>query len=289
MGVATAMNNGEHLWLVVNPASGSNDDDAVETLVGQFAEAGHTPAKVIDISTEPDLSARALDSAGVGLLAVFTGDGSLSSVLAQVEGWRGEVLVLPGGTTNLLAKALHGDEVTAQSVIADFLGGTLVATRRPVIAWSKGKAVCEILAGPGATWSDVREELRDGAVGKVVQAALEAARQTTGGALVRVIDPEAGKPDGYGGVRIVPEDDGLIVDGYGADSIAEYVQQGLALLKRDFREGPHDELGCHASLVCATVDGAPMDLMIDGERATGAPVETFSLASLAVNLLARRR
>lgn len=280
------MDQSETLWLVVNPASGSNDDAARDRLVAALSESGHKPARVIDITQDPDLSVAALDREGVTRVAIFTGDGSINSVLCTLEGWGGEVLVLPGGTTNLLAKALHGEDVTTESVIADLTAGTLAPTRRSSITFSGGKAVCELLAGPGATWSDVREELREGNLVAVAQTAIEAARQTSGGALVRLRDPELGKPEGYGGVRLVPERDGVVVDGYGADSVADYLKQGLALLRRNFREGPHDELGAHRIIHCETVDGADMDLMIDGERMSGKPVETFSLAPLAVDLLA---
>ncbi|PKB13986.1 diacylglycerol kinase family enzyme [Novosphingobium kunmingense] len=280
------MTPSDTLWLVVNPASGSNDDAARDALIAALNKAGRRPARIVDITTDPDLSPDRLDADGVTTLAIFTGDGSINSVLCRVEGWGGQVLVLPGGTTNLLAKALHGEEVTADSVIADLAAGRLQPTRRPCITYSGGKAVCELLAGPGATWSDVREELREGNLVAVAQTAVEAAKQTSGGALVRLRDPELGKPEGYGGVRLVPEEHGIVVDGYGADSVADYIRQGLALLRRNFREGPHDELGAHPVIHCETVDGADMDLMIDGERASGNPVETFSLAPLAVDLLA---
>lgn len=276
----------ETLWLVVNPASGSNDDATRDALVAALVEAGHKPAKVVDITSDPDVSPAALDRAGVTMLAIFTGDGSINSVLCRVEGWGGQVLVLPGGTTNLLAKGLHGEDMTIDSVIADLAAGKLQRTRRPCVTYSGGKAVCELLAGPGATWSDVREEMREGNLVAMAQTAVEAAKQTSSGALVRLRDPELGKPDGYGGVRLVPEGDGIIVDGYGADSVADYLAQGLALLRRNFREGPHDTLGAHPVIHCETVDGAEMDLMVDGERASGKPIETFSLAPLAVDLLA---
>lgn len=274
------------LWLVVNPASGSNDEAAQQALIERLAQAGQTPKKVIDITQDPDLSPAALDAAGVGTLAIFTGDGTLSTVISGLRNWRGDVLVLPGGTTNLLAKALHGEDVTTDSAAAAFGDGALMPVERTAITWSGGLAVCELLAGPGATWSDVREELRDGNIVAMAQTAVEAARQSGNGALVRLNKPDIGKGEGYGGLRLVPNREGLMVDGYGADCVADYLRQGLALLRRNFREGPHDELGSHPVVHCETVDGAEMDLMVDGERMTGKPQETFSLAPLPVNLLA---
>ena len=111
-------------------------------------------------------------------------------------------------------------------------------------------------------------------------------RQSGSGALVRLCEPDIGKAEGYGGVRLVPEAAGLGVDGFGAESVADYLKQGLALLRRNFREGPHDELGAHPRAHCETANGADMGLMVDCERLTGNPDETFSLAPLPVNLLA---
>lgn len=68
--------------------------------------------------------------------------------------------------------------------------------------------------------------------------------------------------------------------------MADYRRQSLALLRRNFREGPHDQLGSHPVVHCETVDGGEMDLMVDGERVTGHVQETFSLAPLPFNLLA---
>ena len=274
------------LWLVINPASGSNDEAAQQALIARLAQAGHAPGKVVDITKEPNLSPAALAAAGVGTLAIFTGDGTLSAVISGLRDWPGNVLVLPGGTTNLLAKALYGEEVTIESVVEALVRGTLTPVQRTAISWSGGLAVCELLAGPGATWSDVREELREGNIVAMAQSAVEAARQSGNGALVRLRQPDIGKEEGYGGVRFVPEQAGLVVDGYGADTVADYLRQGLALLRRNFREGPHDELGTHPAVHCETVDGTEMDLMVDGERMTGKAQETFSLAPLPVNLLA---
>ncbi|WP_309750588.1 diacylglycerol kinase family protein [Novosphingobium sp.] len=274
------------LWLVVNPASGSNDESAQQALVDSLTQAGFAPDRLVDITKDPDIAPAALDAAGVATLAVFTGDGTVSSVIAGLGGWRGNVLVLPGGTTNLLAKALHGEDVTLENAVEAFARGALAPVQRSGIAWSGGLAVCELLAGPGATWSDVREELREGNLVAMAQTAVEAARQSGNGALVRLCEPDIGKAEGYGGVRLVPEAAGLVVDGYGAESVADYLKQGLALLRRNFREGPHDQLGAHLRVHCQTANGAAMDLMVDGERMTGKPEETFSLAPLPVNLLA---
>ncbi|MDE2619917.1 MAG: diacylglycerol kinase, partial [Sphingomonadales bacterium] len=67
------------LWLVVNPASGSNSAEAVRGVTAAFAAAGHPAAQVLDV-TDGLPERRALEQAGVGTLAVFTGDGTINAV-----------------------------------------------------------------------------------------------------------------------------------------------------------------------------------------------------------------
>ena len=279
------MTNSAQLWLVANSASGSNDDAALAAVVEQLGAAGHAPTRLIDCSAEDLPDRAALEQAGVTMLAVFTGDGTLGALLPPLEGWSGTVLVLPGGTTNLLAKMLHNPCET-DAIITAFAAGQARVVQRPCIRTARQPALCEVLAGPGAKWSDVREGLRDGDLTEVANTALEAAKASASGAMVRLAEPPLGNSDGYAGVRIVPSEPGMVVDGYRADGFADYLKQGLALLQRDFREGPHDELGVHREVVCRSADGSPIELMIDGERTTGAAEERFSLATLALNLLA---
>jgi hypothetical protein len=279
------MDKAQKLWLVVNSASGSNDEQTVTDLVAAFDAAGRHPDRVIDCADEGVPELAAIKAGGVGTVAVFTGDGTVSAMVPRLEGWDGETLILPGGTANLLAKELHGDQ-DAAAIVAAFGKGQLQPIRHSCIRFPGHVALIEVLAGPGATWSDVREGLRDGDVGEVASKTLEAVRQSAGGSMVAIVEPHLGEPDGYAGVRLVPGSDGLVIDGYRADSLGDYLKQGLALLKRDFREGPHDKLGSNRTVLCRTVDGAPIELMIDGERETGAAALRFELSVLDVNLLA---
>lgn len=270
-------------WLVVNASSGGNSDAAVADIRAALARAGRAPDRVIDVA-ENDCPALAdLRAANVGSLTLFTGDGTLNATLTRIEGWDGKVLVLPGGTANLLSRALHGeDEAPAIAARA----GTMAVARRHCIRSGYGTALIELLAGPGAKWSDVREEMRDGTLAAIADTAVEAARDSAAGSMVRIVAPPLGHAEGYAGIRLEPDAAGMAVSGYGARNVADYLLQGLALLRRDFREGPHDALGREATITCRSIDGEPIELMIDGERATGSEQEMFSLAPLDLNLLA---
>jgi hypothetical protein len=270
-------------WLVVNGASGSNDAETVPRLREALSAAGAAPLRIVDIQAEDCPDAGTLAAAGVRLLSIFAGDGTVGSLAARAEGWDGEVLVLPGGTANLLSRALHGERDAAQ-IVAEL--PNLRAVRRQAIRCGQGSALSEVLAGPGAVWSDVREGLRESDVVGVAASGAEAVRQSIAGPMVHLREPPVGRDSGYAGLRLVPDGGRIAVSGYGAETFSDYLRQGVALLKRDYRAGPHDDLGQHAAALCRSSDGAPIELMIDGERRTGGPEERFSLAELDVNLLA---
>jgi len=268
-------------WLIVNPASGSYSAAAVADLRGALAGAGTAVDRTI--ACDRGLPTRAeVEAGGVRLVSVFAGDGTVNSVATALEGWSGALLVLPGGTANLLAGALHGD-VDAPTIAARL--PELVRLRRGCIRYTGGTALAEILAGPGATWSDVREELRDAGVAGLAGKTVAALRDSTAGPLVRLADPALGRADGYAGIRLAVAGQAMEVEGYGAQTIGDYLRQGLALLRRNFRDGPHDELGFHRAVACRSAGDDPMALMVDGERREGRAEERFSLAPFALDLL----
>lgn len=277
------MSEYEKIWLATNSASGSYSEEAVDGLVASFAAAGLAIDHVVTIPDEPQPDRASLEAAGVDLLAIYTGDGTVNGVVAGLDGWAGGVLVLPGGTQNLLAKALH-DDVDAAGIVAALGEGRAEPVARHLIRTSQGDALCEVLAGPGAKWSDVREAMREGDLGEMAATLGEAIGQSAGGTPVRIVEPPLGKPEGYPAVRVHPAAEMMIVDGYGAETMADYAKQGLALLRRDFREGPHDELGSHPAVVCESDE--PIELMIDGERMTGEVRERFEILKCAVEFLA---
>lgn len=274
--------NGE-TWLIYNGSSGSHDDEALEHLVAAMAAAGYKPAKVLDCKDGTPDAAEA-NAAGIGLLAVHGGDGTLSRTIVDLEGFTGKVLPLPGGTFNLLSREIFGERDPLE--IVELLGkGHLTVRRRTCIRGEGITALCELLAGPGAKWADVREEMREANVGEVLSKGWDAAAESTVGPMVAVAEPRVGREDGYSGVRLCPFADGIEIDGYAAEGLGDYLQQGLAILNRDFREGPHDELGRIPAVALHSTDDAPIPLMVDGERSEGGSTLRFSLDSLDVDLL----
>lgn len=276
------------LWFVCNPSSGSNDDAVVDELLATFTRIGLAPDHVVRFPDDPAPGPQELDAAGVDLLAVFAGDGTTHSVVTGAYGWGGSVLVLPGGTMNLLAKRLHGD-VPAIETILRLASDTPISRIRPKVARGRlGDGLTGALVGPGTVWNDVREAMRAASIVEFFTTAREAISYSASGPRVLCADADCGREEGYVAISVVPHEDGLEANGFYAESLGDYAGQGIALLSRNFRNGPHDELGRHPSLHLVSSTGMAMGMLIDGESRDGGAEERFELATCEVDLILTR-
>lgn len=275
------------IWLVANASSGSNSDEALEALIGGCDQSGLNVQRTLRFPEENAPTPAQLDAAGIGLVAIFAGDGTVNAVIHALGGWGGRVLVLPGGTKNLLAKRLHGD-VPAEEIVARHAAGAVKALRPPIIRTASGEALAELMAGPGTAWQDVREALRETDLAAIASGAVSAISESTNGAMLVCTEPPLGRVDGYPLLVVEPADDGLHVTAYYAESAGEVVQQGIALLRQDFRTGPHEEIGVSESVTLSDPQGGPVRYLLDGEAVEGGASETFTMAPCAVDLLATR-
>ncbi|WP_454598096.1 diacylglycerol kinase family protein [Qipengyuania sp. SM2507] len=273
------------LWLLTNAKSGSNSEAALDELQGHCGEAGLSIDRTICFPHEDIPTSAELDAAGIECLAIFTGDGTLNAAITSLYGWSGAVLVLPGGTMNLLSIRMHGDADTAM-IIDRYQRGAMRRWRPDVARCDAGDALAGLLIGPGTAWATVRESMRDGDVGETATKAGEALTETTEGARVRCAEPLLGRREGYPLIEMTPSHRGLQLDAYHADTPLELARQGMALLRRSFREGPHDTLGLVDRLVVENCKGEPVNILIDGEAASLGVRPEFALAPCEVDLLA---
>ncbi len=279
------MANPRKVWLVTNEASGSNDEKSLDVLRGSFAAAGMSVAHHCAFPAEPLPSPAILDAAGIDLVAIFAGDGTLNAAIDALAGWGGAVLVLDGGTMNLLYHRLFG-ELPREEVLAA-VGSGAVHMRRPgIIACVLGNAYAGLLAGPGTAWNDVREAMRAGNILGMASEATAALSVTVAGDMVRCVEPPIGRPEGYPLLLIDPRDDALSLTAYYAESAGDYLEQAAALVQRDFRQGPHELLGRGAAFTIASAGDPAFGLLLDGEPVDSAGAIRFSLARCEVDLLA---
>lgn len=276
------MTQAHKVWLVFNEASGSNDEQALAELREAFAASPLELAGETCFPHEDPPTREALDRSGIETLATFSGDGTLSSVASALVGWSGSVLALPGGTMNMMARRMHGD-ATGPEIIARFGAGIVRRIRPSVVKTRHATGLTGALAGPGTVWADVREAMRDAKVLEVVSTATEAISRSAGGAKVVCREADCGREEGYSAISVTPNETGLAADGYYAEGALDFARHGVALLQRDFRNGPHDFLGEHQRMRLACLDGEPMGLLIDGESYEGASEEEFVLAASEID------
>ena len=272
-------------WLLINSASGSNTPAALESLDECLCEHGLAVDRTISFPDEDLPRGEAMDGAGIGLLIVYTGDGTLNAAISNLAGWRGAILVLPGGTMNLLSKRLHGDREN-RAILETVARGGAIRARPNTASCEAGTALAGLLVGPGTRWGSVREAMRDFDIAGMASGAADAMSEMTGESMVRCAEPALGKAEGYPLIEITPGEFGMQFDAYHAETAGEFAAQGWAILRRNFREGPHDRMGVVQRAMLESVDGSPLEVLVDGEKAQLDPRAEINVAPCPVDLLA---
>jgi diacylglycerol kinase family enzyme len=154
-----------------NPASGSVTADGGEKLRAALAANGVHGADLVEVDRSGcDTQLKDLAAQKPDLFIVWGGDGTLRSALGVVGQATPNLLLLPGGTMNLLTRSIHGDK-TWDVILKE----VLAAPKRHILpAGQVNDEVfyCAMLAGAPARLAEARESLRRG---ELVKAATEAA------------------------------------------------------------------------------------------------------------------
>ena len=192
------------VWLVANRASRSTDEGRIAALEAALQSAGATIAGSSNFPLEP--APEAADLAGIDTLVVMGGDGTLGAASAAAKGWDGQFLAIPGGTMNLLPKALHGD-ASLEDIVA--VAGQGVLAHVPVVRAAGHTSYCRIIIGPLTRWA--------------------LARGFLGGVKV------AGQPGRNPGVLVMPGDQGLEVALFSGRGLADAMAVAVNWLLNDWR------------------------------------------------------
>ena len=223
----TAANPMRKAWLVVNAGSGSTDAAVLDWLRERFAKVGVAVAGTTDFPEQPLPAAAQLDDAGADTLVICGGDGTINAAWSKADDWDGQCLVLPGGTMNGLAKALHGD-ATREAILAEAASAHLV---NPPLATSEGRhALVGVILGPAASWVHAREGVRKGRFVRAIRAARLAWARSFG-RTVRV-EGIAGR---HRAVFVLPGSDALEVSAISAEGVTDAIRIGWQWLLGDWR------------------------------------------------------
>ena len=272
----------EKIWLISNSNSGSYDAALCDQIGETISANGAALDRCVRLPDDALPTADELRAAGVDILAIFTGDGTINAAVARLEGWDGDVLVLPGGTMNLLSKDLHGD-AQVLDIVARALGPDARREQVPVVAGCGQRALVGIIAGPTAAWVDVREGLRARDVRTLAEAVPEAINETFRGDLVHL----DGDSEEYQAIYIQPLADGLEARGIRAQNAADLLKHGWAWLTGDFRKGPADILRT-APAITVQCDSA-IGLLVDGEKVDAARPCTFRWEQCPLRFIVTRK
>ena len=166
------------LWFITNPKSGTATPAKADALAALFADNGLT---LVGRSAFPDdalPTPEVLDAAGVDTVVLYAGDGTINAAVAALADWNGAILILPGGTMNLLAKLLHGAAEPAAIIAAAVRHGRSVPL--PCVDVGEARALVGLILGPAANWVRARELVRAGRLRGLGRALRHAWRRTFG-------------------------------------------------------------------------------------------------------------
>lgn len=265
--------------LVCNSQSGSHDP-AIEAAISEACQAAGTPlAATFSLPDDDVPEAATLRAKDIDLLLVWTGDGTINAAATKAAGWDGAVLPLPGGTLNLLSKALHGDR-PVPDILADVLGGK--ARRRPIptVRSDSGEAFITVVAGPATHWAEVRETMRQDGIIEASRAAPETLETMLNAPGVRA----QGHDKAYPAVILTPTEAGVRADGILTEGSIDVLRHGLAWLGGDFRDGPSEEIAIGETIILESE--APISLEYDGELSEIASPARFALGMSKVDFVA---
>lgn len=252
----------ERLWFITNPHSGSATHGKCEALEAVFQERGLVLAGRTEFPDQPIPAGEELSAANVDTVVLFAGDGTINTALCALADWGGAFLILPGGTMNLLAKALHGDAEPAAIIHAAHEGGRKVAL--PHVEAGPHRAFVGLILGPAAHWARAREAARKGRVARVLGAMRSASRRTFGKG-IRVAGV-AGMHGRYQAVFVGPEAGALKIAAIDARDWGSIAELGWNWLTGDWIAAR--AVTCRRAERVRPLSRRPVLALFDGEPVT---------------------
>ena len=247
--------------LITNTNSGSAGGVDEQSVVSSLKLAG---LDIVETRILPDQdlpSQKQLDDKSIEIVAIVSGDGTISSLYAKLAKWGGAILVLPGGTMNLLSRRLHGD-VSLDVLLESLSKGELVPKQVALIAVAENHILTGLTIGPSTRWAEVREGMRHADLQTLAETIPAAWSDTMSADGVWVGDDVKNQ---FASVFVEPVDgDHLSVIAFIASNFGDMVGHGLAWLRKDFREGPHEDLGIMREVTISSAEHKA-SVLIDGE------------------------
>jgi len=223
--------NVRRVWLITNPASGSVKANTVSAIDEALDAIGWT---CVTRSTFPNDGIPAIaDLEGIDMVIVAAGDGTINAVARALDNWSGMLLVLPGGTMNMLPKVLHSATDFATIIAA---AGDAPAEPMPTVESGEHRALVGVLVGPAARWVHAREAVRKGRWRRVARAASLAWTRSFGQS-VRMIDGQR-RSAKFRAISVSADGAGLRVIRIGAQGWTDAARLGWHWIAGDIEAAP---------------------------------------------------
>lgn len=276
-----------------NPNSGSVSADGAERLRAALEAAGVRGADILQTDGDDFIGQlKTVAAQSPDLFVVWGGDGTLKAALETVGQATPNLLLLPGGTMNLLPKSIHGEK-TWDQIVSD----VIAAPKRTFLPAGKVNDelfFCAMLAGAPAHFAEARESLRRG---ELVKAAAEAkvAMDT-----LNSLHLDARYGDGYsfdggrlpttsiiGAVvgSLTKEGKGMEVAALASPTAGGALNVVWTSFFSDWRSAPGVTVVPATSLEIGNGDGGDIPVIVDGEHIEAGPKVRVSFIEEAVQCL----
>ena len=276
-----------------NPNSGSVSADGGERLRAALEAAGVRGADILQTDGADFIGQlKSVAAQSPDLFVVWGGDGTLKAALETVGQATPNLLLLPGGTMNLLPKSIHGEK-TWDQIINDVIAGP----KRKFLPAGKVNDelfFCAMLAGAPAHFAEARESLRRG---ELVKAAAEARVAID---TLNSLHLDARYGDGYsfdggrlpttsiiGAVvgSLTKEGKGMEVAALASPTAGGALNVVWTSFFSDWRSAPGVTVVPATSLEIGNDDGGDIPVIADGEHIQAGPKVRVSFIEEAVQCL----
>ncbi|MBJ7409390.1 MAG: NAD(+)/NADH kinase [Phenylobacterium sp.] len=257
---------------VVNAASGRCSRGAGEALSAEMARQGLAPAHLW-CGLGADLE-RALDKVleeSPDVLIVLGGDGTIRSVAQRCDTAGPLLLPLPGGTMNILPRALYGTR-TWRRALHDVLAAPEVRPVNGAQAGGHRFFAAAIFGGPSLL-QEAREAVRYGEFALAAQKGIAALRSAFDRELICVWDGKDGAKGEAVAVlcpiasrRLSPSEPRLEAAVVHPEGPVDALRLVLSAAFRDWRADP--DVRCAKAERIEVLGGGPFPGLLDGERFT---------------------
>jgi len=253
------------LGMIVNEKSGSVPEDGRAQLECVIAETGHEPVFAADPEADIEEQVADLMKKGVEAIAVWGGDGTICCVLQQANS-RVPVLVLPGGTMNLLPKRLHNGELDWKKIVHSVLENPK-PTWIPAGEVSGQRFYVAALFGQLTHIGASREAVREGALLEAVSILTDReALDIDSNINIEVDEPDKHREFPATAAAVTPAaEGGLEIAVIAPDSHLDLAASALDALVRGWREGAHFHSDCASAIRMRHAEGMSIPATIDGE------------------------